>query len=41
VNAADLLVLAPWLLFGAGLAVIGYRLSRRGATSRRHRRRIR
>ena len=28
-NAADLIVLAPWLLFGAGLGVIGYRLFRR------------
>jgi hypothetical protein len=36
VTAADLLVLAPWLIFGAGLAVICYRLlSRRGAHRRR------
>jgi hypothetical protein len=34
----DLLVLAPWLIFGAGLGVIGFRLlSHRGA-GRRHRR---
>ena len=33
---ADLLVLAPWLFFGAGLAAIGYGLlSRRRAVSRR------
>jgi hypothetical protein len=38
VTAADLLVLAPWLIFGAALAAICYRLlSRRGA-ARRHRR---
>jgi hypothetical protein len=31
-TAGDLLVLAPWLIFGAGLAVIGWRvlMSRRG-----------
>ncbi len=42
---ADLLVLAPWLFFGAGLAAIGYgllgrrRVSRRPAVSRRASRR--
>ncbi len=42
---ADLLVLAPWLFFGAGLAAIGYgllsrrRVSRRRAVSRRASRR--
>jgi hypothetical protein len=36
VTAADLLVLAPWLIFGAGLAAICYRLlSRRSAHRRR------
>lgn len=25
-TGADLIVLAPWLVFGTGLAVIGYRL---------------
>lgn len=35
---ADLLVLTPWLIFGAGLGAIGWRLlSQRGRT-RRHRR---
>ena len=28
-TVADLLVLAPWVIFGAGLAVICYRLLRR------------
>ena len=41
---ADLLVLAPWLVFGAGLSAIGVRLlSQRGfsqrGTARRRRRR--
>jgi hypothetical protein len=36
-TAADLLVLAPWLIFGAGLAVIGYRLLSRRAARRRGR----
>ena len=40
-NAADLFVLAPWLLFGAGLGAIGYRLWRRRVTSHRRRRQIR
>jgi hypothetical protein len=35
---ANLLVLAPWLIFGAGLAVICYRLLSRRASSHRHRR---
>jgi hypothetical protein len=36
VTAADLLVLAPWLIFGAALAAICYRLlTRRGASRRR------
>ena len=36
-SGADLLMLAPWLLFGAGLAVIGYALlgRRRRAPGRR------
>ena len=29
VTVADLLVVAPWVIFGAGLAVICYRLLRR------------
>jgi hypothetical protein len=38
VTAADLLVLAPWLIFGAALAAICYRLLiRRGASRRRRR----
>jgi hypothetical protein len=37
VTAVDLLVFGPWLIFGAGLAVIGYRLARRHGTGRRHR----
>jgi hypothetical protein len=38
VTAADLLVLAPWLIFGAALAAICYRLlTRRGASRRRRR----
>jgi hypothetical protein len=28
-TGTDLLVLAPWLIFGAGLAAIGYALLRR------------
>lgn len=37
-TAVDLLVLVPWLIFAAGLAAVGYRLSRRGASrhDRRH-----
>jgi hypothetical protein len=32
---ADLLVLAPWLIFGGGLGAIGYRLlSQRGSAGR-------
>ena len=38
VTAADLLVLAPWLIFGAGLAAICYRLLARRCATRRHRR---
>jgi len=38
VTAADLLVLAPWLIFGACVVAIGYRLlSRRGPDRRRRR----
>jgi len=37
VTAADLLVLAPWLIFGAALGVICYRLFARRRASRRHR----
>lgn len=35
-TAVDLLVLAPWLVFGAGLSVIGYRLLSHRGRSRRH-----
>jgi len=38
VTVVDLLVLVPWLIFGAGMAVIGYRLLRRQSTARRYRR---
>jgi hypothetical protein len=39
VTAVDLLVFGPWLIFGAGMAVIGYLLLRRHSTARqRHRR---
>jgi len=38
VTAADLLVLAPWLIFGAGLAAICYRLLARRCATRRYRR---
>ncbi len=38
---SDLLVLAPWLIFGAGLGAIGLRLLRPRGTARRHRRDIR
>jgi len=34
---ANLLVLAPWLIFGAGLAAICYRLLSRRAARRRRR----
>ena len=37
-TAVDLLVFGPWLIFGAGLAVIGYLLLRRRGKAR-HRRR--
>ena len=37
-TVADLLVLAPWVIFGAGLAVICYRLLRRSGASQRHQR---
>jgi len=36
VTAVDLLVLAPWLVFVAGLAVLGYRLLTHSGRSRRH-----
>jgi len=36
-TATDLIVLAPWLIFAAGLAVIGWRLLA-GRRSRRPRR---
>ena len=37
-TAIDLLVFGPWLIFGVGAAVIGYRLLRghRTAKHRRH-----
>jgi hypothetical protein len=38
VTAADLLVLAPWLIFGACVVAIGYRLLRRRGPDRRRRR---
>ena len=38
VTAAHVLVLAPWLIFGAGLAVIWFRLLTNRSTSRRRRR---
>jgi hypothetical protein len=38
VIVADLLVLAPWVVFGAGLAVICYRLFSRCGASHRHQR---
>jgi hypothetical protein len=38
VTAVDLLVFGPWLIFAAGMAVIGYLLLRRHGTAR-HRRR--
>lgn len=38
VSGANLLVLAPWLIFGACVVAIGYRLlSRRGPDRRRRR----
>jgi len=37
VTVADLLVLVPWVIFGAGLAVICYRLYSRGASHRHQR----
>jgi hypothetical protein len=40
-TAADLLVFGPWLIFGAGLAVIGYRLLRRHGAARQRRRHTR
>jgi hypothetical protein len=36
VTAVDLLVLAPWLVFGAGLSVLGYRLLAHRGRPRRH-----
>jgi uncharacterized membrane protein YecN with MAPEG domain len=38
-SAVDLIVVAPWLLFGAGLALIGARLMMAGRLTRRDRRR--
>jgi hypothetical protein len=38
VTAVDLLVFGPWLIFGAGLAVIGYLLLRRHGICRQRRR---
>lgn len=38
-TTADLLVLTPWLVFGAGLGAIGFRLLSQRGTSRRHHRR--
>jgi hypothetical protein len=38
VTAANLLVLAPWLIFGGGLAAICYRLLTHRGASRRDRR---
>lgn len=38
VTTVDLLVFGPWLIFGAGMAVIGYLLLRRHGTSRQRRR---
>lgn len=37
-TTADLLVLTPWLIFAAGLGVIGVRLRGQRGTTRRHRR---
>ncbi len=37
-TTSDLLVLAPWLVFGAGLGTIGFRLLRPHGATRRHRR---
>jgi hypothetical protein len=37
VTAVDLPVLVPWLIFGAGLGLIGYRLLSRHGTGRQHR----
>lgn len=37
-TGSDLLVLAPWLIFGAGLGAIGFRLLRQRGTARRNRR---
>jgi hypothetical protein len=39
VTGGDLLALVPWLIFGAGMAAIGYRLlSRHGIVGQRRRR---
>ena len=38
VATGDLLVLAPWLIFGAGIAVIGYVLLASRGKSNSHRR---
>jgi hypothetical protein len=38
VTVADLLVVVPWVIFGAGLAVICYRLYSRCGASHRHQR---
>jgi hypothetical protein len=37
VTVVDLLVFGPWLIFGAGMAVIGYRLARRHGAARQRR----
>jgi hypothetical protein len=36
-TATDVLVLVPWLIFGAGLAVIGWRLLSSRTAGRRRR----
>ncbi len=40
-NAADMIVLAPWVLFGVGLGAICYRLLHHRVTSHWRRRQIR
>jgi hypothetical protein len=37
-TAGDVLLLIPWLVFGAAIAVIAYRLLSRRGTTRHHRR---
>jgi len=36
-TTTDFLVLVPWLIFGAGLAVVGWRVLRSRTASRRKR----